>query len=168
MYLSSLRNNLCLSPTLALAKTSKSARLLIFCLSCIHLRTRNSAPATMFSIRQPRRPRSFRIHLRISVKDTPLYQDVGTQTDPEPDSSHYYFLKNSLIRNPIWWVDGEGRVWSCRTRSAFSSLEGFWERVLARNLFNNTMSFLVDTSSVWMAGLDEGLKREGSVNRPWG
>ena len=49
--------------------------------------TRNSALATIFSIRQPRRPRSSRIHLGIPVKDTPSYRDVGTQTDPEPDSS---------------------------------------------------------------------------------
>ena len=52
------------------------------------LSTRSSALATIFSIRQPRRPRSNRIHLGIPVQDKPSYRNVGIQTDPEPDSSH--------------------------------------------------------------------------------
>ena len=56
--------------------------------------TRSSTLATIFSVRQPRRPRSNRITLGIPVKDTPSYRDVGIQTDPEPDSSHFVASKS--------------------------------------------------------------------------
>ena len=60
----------------------------------MHPSTRNSALATIFSIRQPHRPRSSRIYLKIPVKDTLSYRDVGTQTDPEPGSSHFVASKS--------------------------------------------------------------------------
>ena len=63
--------------------------------------TRNSALATIFSIRQPRRPRSSRIHLGIPVKDTPSYRDVGIQTDPEPDSSQYEINKQACMTRDV-------------------------------------------------------------------
>ena len=102
MYLSSSRNNLCLSLTLVIVNNNELTRLLCPCLNCMHTSTRNSALATIFSIRQPRHSRSSRIHLGILVKDTSSYRDVGTQTDPEPDSSHFVASKSESGVSPLW------------------------------------------------------------------
>ena len=95
MNLSSSRNNLCFKPYFSPSKSnSKSARLGSILLTYMSPSTRSSALATIFNIRQPRRPTSNQIHLGIPVKDTPSYRDVGTQTDPEPDSSHFVASKS--------------------------------------------------------------------------